>query len=392
MAVYFVEGYLGMGKSLQVVNRMKEIYLQHGRPVATNIDVYPENLMGRWHKSCNIIRMPDEPTRTDFDVIGRGRPQEDRNEAHNGAVILDECLGWLNSRDYRNKDRLPIIQWLKNARKLGWDVYLLIQNADHIDSQVRENFMQYRVTCKRLDDVAIPLLNFFYSQVMGKPLTLPQVHVASVVNTKTGQKLESWYLKGTHLYNCYDTDQVFLGRGEIVDADSPEDGVVTSYSLLTPWHTHGRYKRKRAKEDMVKLWNRMFRKLRMFIVFGSGMLAASVFASTLLILNHDSGSSSPVLASMPLEEHRKEPTITRMQIVSEMSITGLVGSAKLASRSLDDMVMRGEDGQRMSKRELMMRGYRYQRFTDCYHEFTSPQEDITVAVCPEPQAAVAQEL
>jgi hypothetical protein len=71
MAVYFVTGKLGGGKSLVSVSRIK-LALLKGSPIATNIDINLKNMVGRQAKNTRIFRLPDKPTVSDFDAIGKG--------------------------------------------------------------------------------------------------------------------------------------------------------------------------------------------------------------------------------------------------------------------------------------------------------------------------------
>ena len=53
MAVHFITGKLGSGKSLNSVARSKE-RLENGYPVATNLDIYLPNMLGPNKKNTRL--------------------------------------------------------------------------------------------------------------------------------------------------------------------------------------------------------------------------------------------------------------------------------------------------------------------------------------------------
>ena len=116
MAVYFVTGKLGGGKSCACVARIQE-YLKGGRRVATNLDLYLENLVSPWRKNIDVMRLPDKPSALDLDAIGLGYDGDYQGENKNGAVVLDECGTWFNSRTWNEAGRAQLIDWMAHARK-----------------------------------------------------------------------------------------------------------------------------------------------------------------------------------------------------------------------------------------------------------------------------------
>lgn len=70
MAVWVVTGKLGGGKTLGTLSRIQS-YLNQGRAVATNIDVFPEKLINPDAKRSVLYRMPDKPTVADFNIRGK---------------------------------------------------------------------------------------------------------------------------------------------------------------------------------------------------------------------------------------------------------------------------------------------------------------------------------
>jgi len=208
MAVYSVEGKLGTGKTKFAVWRA-EGALREGRRVASNVDLYLEHL-ARDQRS-RYVRIPDKPTAFDLEAIGHGNP-ESYDEDRNGVLILDELGTWLNSRSFQDKSRPALLDWLIHARKLGWDVYLIVQDAQMIDRQVREALIEYSAKCMRLDKVRIPLIGRLLGDIFGgRAGYLPRMHLvaARVGSGQSAVVAERWHYRGDWLHRAYDTRQVF---------------------------------------------------------------------------------------------------------------------------------------------------------------------------------------
>lgn len=204
MAVYIVTGKLGSGKSLAAVGRIRDALLD-GKRVATNLDIYPQHMLSPWHKSGQLVRIPDKPTLKDLEYIGCGSqsPEEDTF----GLIVLDELGTWLNSRSYRDDERQPVIDWLLHSRKMGWNVYFIVQNLQMIDKQVRDGLAEFVVTCRRTDRFQIPFFKHF-------GVKIPRFHVAFVRygSDRDAPMVERWIYKAKDLYQAYDTRQIFRPR------------------------------------------------------------------------------------------------------------------------------------------------------------------------------------
>jgi hypothetical protein len=222
MAVYSVEGKLGTGKTKFCVWRA-QLALLEGRRVASNVDLRQEVLLPR--KRTSWVRLPDKPTAADLEAMGHGNP-DTYDEERNGVLILDELGTWLNSRAFQDKERLPLIDWLIHARKHGWDVYLIVQDAGMIDKQVREALIEYQCRCMRLDKVKIPFVGWFISAFHKRAGYLPRMHMvaARVGSGANAIVAERWVYRGTDLHAAYDTRQVF-------SSTYPHG----AHSVLPPW-------------------------------------------------------------------------------------------------------------------------------------------------------------
>lgn len=213
MAVYSVEGKLGTGKTKFCVWRA-QLALRAGRRVASNVDLFLDHLVPEMRKAT-YLRIPDKPRAADLQAIGHGNP-ESYDEDMNGVLILDELGSWLNSRAFQDKDRLPVIDWLIHARKLGWDVFLIVQDAQMIDRQVREALIEYQCKCMRLDKVKVPGVGAFLSLIDKKWGYLPRFHLVTARIGMGGSSIvaERWRYRGDDLHTAYDTRQIFAASDD----------------------------------------------------------------------------------------------------------------------------------------------------------------------------------
>lgn len=222
MPVWSVEGKLGTGKTKFCIWRAQQAIID-GRKVASNVDIAPHIIAPR--RRARIMRLPDKPTALDLEAMGHGNP-DSYDEDRNGVLILDELGTWLNSRSFQDKERAGLLDWLIHARKHGWDVYLIVQDANMIDRQVREALIEYQVRCMRMDKVRIPLLGHITGLLNDRWAYLPKFHVATA-RVGLGQSAivaERWQFVGKSLHAAYDTRQVFR-------SDYPHG----PHSVLPPW-------------------------------------------------------------------------------------------------------------------------------------------------------------
>lgn len=208
MPVYVVTGKLGSGKTLSMVGRMRD-YLERGRPVATNININIRKLV-RNKPAQPVLRLPDRPTVEDF--LAMGPVHDTGREELNGGVFLDECGTWLNSRSWSDKGRQALIDLLLHSRKLGWDVFFIVQSITLLDKQIRDALAEYVVICRRMDRLKMPFVGRLGSALSFGLWSgnLPKVHVALVrYGMGVGSiHAETWYYKGADLYAAYQTTQV----------------------------------------------------------------------------------------------------------------------------------------------------------------------------------------
>lgn len=243
---YFVTGRLGSGKSLYAIDRIYTA-LQDGLRVATNLDVYTEKMPG--HIKNGYTRLPDKPTREHLEQLGTGYDMsQGYHEDKFGVLVLDECLTWLNSRAWQDKERHKVIDWFLHARKLGWSLVFILQDADFVDPQVREPLLDYHVRCRQMGRLWMP--------VIGKALNLkmPNATWATIYNGygPTAIKQDTLIYRSKELWDYYDTRQVFQSGLEIVGQDLLD--MRANMTILSPWHIHGRYTQKTKTKRKTQLY------------------------------------------------------------------------------------------------------------------------------------------
>lgn len=259
MAVYFITGALGSGKSLIAISKIQE-KLVKGLPVATNLNLNLHYMpsVGRNAKKTRVYRLPDKPLLEDFKLIGLGNKEKD--ESKNGLIVLDECGTWLNTRTWNDKSRQPVLDWFLHARKLGWDILFLVQSISLVDKQARDALAEHIVYCRRFDRLPIPFIGFFINLILGIKISPPKIHLGIV---KYGDSLNApivdrWIYRGTDLYSAYDTNQIFSS-----DYDNG------TFSLLPPYFTHGIKNKNRSLKEIMrltKIYLKRFSKFRLVML------------------------------------------------------------------------------------------------------------------------------
>jgi len=251
MAVYAITGKLGSGKGKAGIDQIRR-YLRSGKRVATNCDVFLEHLMGPRDKA-SVLRIPDKPAAVDLYMIGSGnrfvefepiivygekslsavapspRLLKGFDEAHNGALVLDECGSWLNTRNFQDKGRAEMLEWAIHARKYGWDIFFIMQNISQVDKQLRDSLLEYVVRLNRLDRMKVPLLSGVLKFLTAGATegNLPRVHIGVVRlgSMPDGLVADRWVFRGDDLNDAYNTTQVF--------SDAYPHG---THCLMSAWH------------------------------------------------------------------------------------------------------------------------------------------------------------
>lgn len=241
MPVWVVTGKLGAGKSLMSVSRIQK-YLLEGRKVATNLNIFPEHMLGIDKKHTQLYRLPDIPTITDLQALPRGYDDDKIDESKNGLLVLDECGIFLNSRGWNDPGRKEVNAFFKLLRKLRWDAVFIIQDIENLDADARRTIAEHVVYCRRMDRMKIPIVSALFKLFTTYDLPLPSVHLGIV---KYGTELNSltvdrWAYYGSSLYDAYDTEQLFSTTENLGGID----GLTT---ILPTYYTHGRYISKKQR-------------------------------------------------------------------------------------------------------------------------------------------------
>jgi len=290
MAVYFITGKLGSGKTLVSVGKIRDA-LREGRKVATNLDLRLEHLAGKQAKKATVYRLPDKPVAHDMFALGSGNTSYD--EEKNGLIVLDECGTWFNSRDWQDKSRKALIDWLLHARKLGWDILFIIQDVSMIDKQARKSICEHVVYCRRLDRLAIPVLDMLAKLVRKKGIPKPKLHLAIVKygDLPNSLTVDKWLYRGTDLYPCYDTKQAFI-----------DDYPHSLYQVLPPYYSHGRYSVPLNWKNLMRMTKIYLKRFSQVFLLGAG-LTVGAFAGAYI----NQSDPVPVVESVKIAEPEKEP-------------------------------------------------------------------------------------
>jgi hypothetical protein len=235
----FVTGELGSGKTMYAVKLIRE-YLRAGRPVATNLDLFLDEMLPP-DSRATCIRIPDKPVRAHFDALGDAYPMRDESgkdiydERQFGLIVLDECLTWLNSRGWQDKERAGVLDWFLHARKHGWNIVFLMQSADYCDPQLRETLLTYHISCRKMGKYRIPIVGKAFGMRLPKG-TLATTTAGYGANAIDHDKE---LYRGTELYSAYKTRQVFTSGHELIGGEFVD--MRASFTMLSAWHLRGRY-------------------------------------------------------------------------------------------------------------------------------------------------------
>jgi len=195
--IYIITGHLGSGKTLSAVALIRE-YMERGCRVAGNVTVNLKKLVGPKNKIPYLL-LPSVPTVQNLDKIGEGYDGKEYDERKFGLLVLDEAGYWLNAREWNDPRRKGLYGWITHARKLGWDVALIIQDLEALDSQIRRAISEVIVTCSRLDRIKVPFL----------PISLPRVHVISHrYKTPDGPVMRRDVIRGTDIFAAFNTREL----------------------------------------------------------------------------------------------------------------------------------------------------------------------------------------
>lgn len=209
MAVYLVEGGMGEGKGIYAAYRASQYY-RHGLRVASN---YPFDTYYLGRDCENVIDcLPICPRMEALNALGSGAADKD---SLNGGLFLDEGLLFLNAREFSRSGRTDFNKFFTQMRKLQWDVYIMVQGIDMIDSQIRA-LIDFHVVVKRLDRFRVPffstMLELFFPSRYGlfskRKSILPHIVMANTykkIKEHKAKPQETEKINPKHYFAMYDT-------------------------------------------------------------------------------------------------------------------------------------------------------------------------------------------
>lgn len=190
--IHLVTGPPGHGKSFYCVRTIVRS-LERGRWVATNIELHDDwvrtaaranglrrllpgrvqSREGVFAEKAYVTHDLDELVRLRLPGCGRCKTCKAGRRCMRegrGVMVLDEAHMWLNARTWDADDsgrgltkaqavmnRLKIVRFFSQHRKLGWEIYLVTQDDANLDSQVRRNFEDH-IHLKNMKAYKIPLI------------------------------------------------------------------------------------------------------------------------------------------------------------------------------------------------------------------------------------------
>lgn len=232
MTDYAVTGKKRSGKGLFCAGLIRDALLT-GRRVATNMDIHVDKMLPVLSRAT-LIRLPDCPTAEDMECIGRGYEGDEIDDGRNGIIVLDEASKYFNTRQWGDKSRQPLLDWLIHSGKLRWDVYYQMQGLSQIDKQLRETQVEYHVSVKRTDRWPIPFITPA-AKLIGLNVRFPKMHMGIYRHGVQADAMlvDRKFYRAEDLYSAYDTEQVYLDR------DHPDACGI--HTVLSPWHVKGRH-------------------------------------------------------------------------------------------------------------------------------------------------------
>jgi hypothetical protein len=231
-------GQPGTGKSTLATGMILDA-LRDGRRVVSNfaVDPAPACLRPNSKLSNSFVEViPARPSFLQLSAIGHGwlNPKDHGREDRSGLLVLDEVGGWINSRNWAEKDRQLIIDWFLHSRKRGWDIIFIAQHPNLIDKQVREAVVEGYARIRRTDRMSIPMTQ----------IKLPRMHIAIARYglDQNAPRLNTWAYRGTTEHKCFASYALF---------DSSDDLICGTYCTLPPRLT--RWKGAKTSKEFKKL-------------------------------------------------------------------------------------------------------------------------------------------
>jgi hypothetical protein len=176
MALYCVTGPMGAGKTVYAVKKCRD-GLEEGKFVITNFKLTPgwetivarKNLFrrlipGRWKK---LAETWERRTYMVTDLAELKRIRLAGSGEGRGVVVIDEGHVFMNARAWKEDGRGDLVEWVSATRKLGLDIFIITQDLQSLDRQVRDRLTYH-----------VHLRNLSQFRVMGIPIFPVNVFIA----------------------------------------------------------------------------------------------------------------------------------------------------------------------------------------------------------------------
>ena len=135
--IIFFTGTPGSGKTYEAVEKILQ-NLVKGKIVYTNIDGMEDPICHEAIKS--VCHLTDEQFEHQFRHFGDNKEviQNFWNHCEKGSfIVLDEVQKFFSNRDWQTKKNKDFGDWASTHRHEGYDLIIITQNAERIDSAVR---------------------------------------------------------------------------------------------------------------------------------------------------------------------------------------------------------------------------------------------------------------
>lgn len=153
-----VTGPPGAGKSFYAVRKAVDA-VESGRYLVTNFPLVDgwEEIVARHHvlrwmipgRRRAIAQRIRERSFYTEDVSELARLRFAGTAEGRAVAIVDEAHNFMNARTWNDAGRLDVVRFFTQHRKVGLDVYLITQDLQNIDRQVR-GLLEYHVTLRNL--------------------------------------------------------------------------------------------------------------------------------------------------------------------------------------------------------------------------------------------------
>ena len=127
---------------------------------------------------------------------------------HQTLLVLDECQELFNSRTWNRRDRLAWCGFFRQHRKYGYDVYLISQDDNVIDKQIR-NILEYEVEHRCVNNYKT--FGKFLGLLAGSKVFVAITKWYAVGNQrkKDAHINTKWFTGKKKFYQFYDSYKVF---------------------------------------------------------------------------------------------------------------------------------------------------------------------------------------